>query len=195
MVASRLANMQQGGDRKSEDFKTEISALISQPEAAKLLNVSTDSVQFARKVLDQGTHELIQKVDAGELAVSTAAKIAELPEEEQVEIVSLQAEPLIAQRAKERQIRKPESVSANLPEQNPISTRDELSILRPSHINIPFLISTGSGTEDSPSCCFKSISMFRQIKDIGTSSSFDSKGSSVRLPIRSVIVKIVASTT
>ena len=37
MVASRLANMQEGGDRKSEDFKTEISALISQPEAAAMV--------------------------------------------------------------------------------------------------------------------------------------------------------------
>ena len=74
MVASRLANMQQGGDRKSENFNTEISVLISQPEAAAMLNVSTDSVQFAKKVLDQGSEELIQKVDTGEIAVSTAAK-------------------------------------------------------------------------------------------------------------------------
>jgi len=62
MVASRLANMQHGGDRKSEDFNTEISVLISQPEAAAMLNVSTDSVQFAKKVLDQGSEELISKV-------------------------------------------------------------------------------------------------------------------------------------
>lgn len=34
----------------------------------------------ARKVLDQGSEELIQKVDYGEIAVSTAAKIAELLE-------------------------------------------------------------------------------------------------------------------
>ena len=60
--------MQQGGDRKSENFNTEISVLISQPEAAAMLNVSTDSVQFAKKVLDQGSEELIQKVDTGEIA-------------------------------------------------------------------------------------------------------------------------------
>jgi hypothetical protein len=88
MVASRLANLEHG--QKKAD--TEIS--VSQPEAAKLLNVSTDSVQFARKVLDQGSEALIQKVDAGELAVSAAAKIAELPEEEQVEIVSLSKEEI-----------------------------------------------------------------------------------------------------
>ena len=89
MVASRLANMRQG----ARTDLTEISAM-SQPEAAKLLNVSADSVQFARKVLDQGSEALIQKVDAGELAVSAAAKIAELPEEEQVEIVSLSKEEI-----------------------------------------------------------------------------------------------------
>lgn len=49
LMAAKLANMQQGGDRKSGDFKTENSALISQPEAAKLLSVSTDSVQFVKK--------------------------------------------------------------------------------------------------------------------------------------------------
>ncbi|MCW5599415.1 MAG: hypothetical protein KIT59_09950 [Nitrosomonas sp.] len=41
--------------------------------------------------------------------------------------IALQAEPLIAARAKAQQIRKPESVLANLPEQNPINTRDELA--------------------------------------------------------------------
>lgn len=83
MVASRLANMKQG----ARTDLTEIS-VMSQPEAAAMLNVSTDSVQFAKKVLDQGSEELIQKVDAGEIAVSTAAKIAELPKEEQVEVVA-----------------------------------------------------------------------------------------------------------
>ncbi len=63
MVASRLANMQQG----ARTDLTEIS-VMSQPQAASLLNVSTDSVQFAKKVLDQGSEELIQKVDTGEIA-------------------------------------------------------------------------------------------------------------------------------
>ncbi len=62
MVASRLANMQQG----ARTDLTEIS-VRSQPEAATMLNVSTDSVQFAKKVLDQGSEELISKVDHGDL--------------------------------------------------------------------------------------------------------------------------------
>lgn len=82
MVASRLSNLGHGQKKADVEIST------TQTEAANLLNVSRESVVSARKVLDQGTHELIQKVDAGELAVSTAAKIAELPEEEQVEIVA-----------------------------------------------------------------------------------------------------------
>jgi hypothetical protein len=41
--------------------------------------------------------------------------------------LALQAEPLIAAKAKERQIRKPDSVPANLPGQNQGETRDEPS--------------------------------------------------------------------
>lgn len=88
MVASRLANLEHGQKKADVEIST------TQTEAANLLNVSRESVVSARKVLDQGTEALIQKVDAGELAVSTAAKIAELPEEEQAEIVSLSKEEI-----------------------------------------------------------------------------------------------------
>ena len=52
--------------------------------------------------------------------------------------LALQAEPLIAARAKEQQIRKPESVLANLPEQTPINTRDELATM--SGVSVELLI-------------------------------------------------------
>lgn len=95
MVAARIANMQQG----ARTDLTEISAM-SQPEAAKVLNVSTDSVQFAKKILDKGSKSLIQKVDSGQIAVSTAADISSLPKEEQTEIVA-RGEKEILQAAKE----------------------------------------------------------------------------------------------
>lgn len=72
-----------------------------------MLNVSIDSIQFARKVLDQGSEELISKVDRGEVAVSTAATIAELPKKEQVEIVA-RGEKEILQAAKEIRANKAE---------------------------------------------------------------------------------------
>jgi len=58
MVASRLANMAEGRPSKTTEFSA-----VSQHEAAAKLNVSTDSTQFAKKVLTQGTQELINKVD------------------------------------------------------------------------------------------------------------------------------------
>ena len=70
MVASRLANMQQGARTDLVEIST-----MSQTQAADLLNVSRESVISAKKVLDQGSEELIQKVDAGEISVSAAAKM------------------------------------------------------------------------------------------------------------------------
>ena len=68
MVASRLANMQRGNPN-FVNSNVEISTIeVSQTEAANLLNVSRESVISARKVLDQGSEELIQKVDTGEIA-------------------------------------------------------------------------------------------------------------------------------
>ena len=68
MVASRLATLEIGSNQH-----VEIST-PSQSQAAEMLNVSRESLISARKVLDQGSEELIQKVDTGEIAVSTAAK-------------------------------------------------------------------------------------------------------------------------
>ena len=59
--ARRLANLSNG----QKSSATENS--VAQPEAAAMLNVSTDSVQFAKKVLDQGSEELISKIDRGEI--------------------------------------------------------------------------------------------------------------------------------
>jgi hypothetical protein len=53
---------------------------MSQDTAATLLNVARTSVQRARTVIDKGTDELKHAVDQGHIAVSVAAKAAELPE-------------------------------------------------------------------------------------------------------------------
>ncbi|MXS77202.1 hypothetical protein ABF87_04340 [Nitrosomonas sp. JL21] len=68
MVASRLAKLEVGTNQH-----VEIST-PSQAKAAEMLNVSRESVISARKVIDQGSVELIKKVDAGKIAVSTTAK-------------------------------------------------------------------------------------------------------------------------
>jgi len=102
MVAGRLADM-----RRGDNQHTEISA-TSQAQAAKILNVSTDSVQFAKKVIDTGTQELVDMVDHGEVAVSTASIISELPEAEQGDVIA-RGEKEILKVAKEIRAKKTES--------------------------------------------------------------------------------------
>lgn len=70
MVASRLATLSLGSNQH-----VEIST-PSQSDAAKPLNVSTDSdsVQFARKVLDQGSQELIAKLIMVSLDLSISTR-------------------------------------------------------------------------------------------------------------------------
>ena len=84
MVAARLADMQQGS-------RTDLSPIgeKSQAETAALLNVGKRSVERAAKVQAEGSDSLIASVDAGEVAVSVAADVAELPKGEQEEVVAI----------------------------------------------------------------------------------------------------------
>lgn len=60
LVAAKLANMDRGNPNFN-NANTENSVIaVSQNEAAKLLNVSTDSVQFAKKDLELGSEKLIE---------------------------------------------------------------------------------------------------------------------------------------
>src|SRR5262245_25619135 len=77
MVAAKIANLGQGS---RTDLQPSVnSQKVSQPEAAELLNVSTWTVSKAKKVLDEGAPALVEKVEQGAVAVSTAAEIAALP--------------------------------------------------------------------------------------------------------------------
>lgn len=85
MVGTRIATLNNAGRPKliSEN------SLITQAEAAKTVNVSIDVIKFAKKVIDKGAPELIESVQSGKVKVSLASDIAELPNSEQVEIVSM----------------------------------------------------------------------------------------------------------
>jgi len=74
MVAGRIANMRQGGDRRSDQEAN--LPLETRAAAADKLNVSLRSVGSARKVLDHGVPELVAAVDAGTVAVSATSKPA-----------------------------------------------------------------------------------------------------------------------
>jgi N6-adenosine-specific RNA methylase IME4 len=81
MIALAMANMPSG-------YRTDLQPSanlpkVSQADAAKMVGVSTRSVTSAAAVRDKGTPELVERVKRGEVAVSLAAKVAELPKQEQ----------------------------------------------------------------------------------------------------------------
>jgi len=82
MVAARMANMP--SHRPSESRSID---LLSQSQAAEVVNVSVPSLKRAKVVLDKGTPELIGAVEQGEIAVSQAAQIARMEPEAQAAIV------------------------------------------------------------------------------------------------------------
>lgn len=86
MVAAKLEALTHGGDRKS---KTQICVLnVTRKEAAERVNVSERSVNSAKKVLKKGSQSLVDAVENGQIAVSVAAKIAEMEPEKQHQIIA-----------------------------------------------------------------------------------------------------------
>jgi N6-adenosine-specific RNA methylase IME4 len=98
MVAAKLATLRLGDNQHTaqaapigapafdlgeDPAVTEPQAIVTQPEAADMMSVGRRSVQRAVVVQEKGTQELQDAVEAGNVAVSTAAEIAERPAEEQ----------------------------------------------------------------------------------------------------------------
>ena len=84
MVAAKLANLKDGQTKAG----AQICAPVSQEDAAEKLKVSRRSVQSATKVKDDAIPEVIQAVERGDVTVSTAAEIVELPQAEQRKVVA-----------------------------------------------------------------------------------------------------------
>jgi N6-adenosine-specific RNA methylase IME4/ParB-like chromosome segregation protein Spo0J len=103
IVAARIATLEHGDNQhRSIDLPS-----VSQSDAAELLNVSVPSLKRAKQVIDRGAPELVQAVERGDVAVSTAADIADLELEEQREVVA-RGEKEILQAAKQIRARKQE---------------------------------------------------------------------------------------
>lgn len=85
MVAAKIANMS-SSDFRGNQHTANLQEATTRAEAADQLNVSERSVNSAKKVQSQGTAELNDRVEQGEVSVSAAATIAAIPEEEQEEI-------------------------------------------------------------------------------------------------------------
>jgi ParB-like chromosome segregation protein Spo0J len=111
MVAAKVANMAEGRP------KTASLDAVSQQRAANMLNVSRSSVQRAAIVQAKATPELLRRVERGEVNVSVAAKVAELPEPEQQRMAHMSEAVLSKQSVRayaRRQAREAEPVPAGM---------------------------------------------------------------------------------
>lgn len=86
MIAAELANHRHGGDRRSDQAAT--LPLVSQGEAARLMNVSARSVRDAAKVKNDGGSELVIAVKKGDVSVAAAAKVAKQAREVQRKVLT-----------------------------------------------------------------------------------------------------------
>jgi ParB-like chromosome segregation protein Spo0J len=86
-IAARIANLPAHRPNKQATLPTS-EPPVTQAEAAEIMGVSERSVRKARKVREKGTKKLQQSVAAGEVSVSRAAEIAELPKPQQNSAVS-----------------------------------------------------------------------------------------------------------
>jgi ParB-like chromosome segregation protein Spo0J len=86
MVAARIATMRQG--ERTDLEPTAHLQNVSRAHAASLLRVSPRSVADAHRVQERGVPELVRAVEAGEMAVSAAARVASLEPQDQREQLS-----------------------------------------------------------------------------------------------------------
>ena len=93
MVAAKVANLTHG-QRADLARDANLHVLpVTRDEAAGLLNVSPRSVATAKSVLESAKPETIKAVESGGMAPSLAAKVIELPEEDQELIEAMNEEP------------------------------------------------------------------------------------------------------
>ena len=79
----QAAGESHGRGKVSDNCPEPIQSAKASDEAGAVFNVSGKSVERAEAVLEQGSAKVIAAVEQGTLAVSTAAKLCELPKREQ----------------------------------------------------------------------------------------------------------------
>lgn len=80
MMAAKVSNLTQGQ-------KADTANAVSQEQAASMFKVSADSLQRAKRVIDNGIPEIKEAVWADQISVSKAAEVAALPYKEQKRFV------------------------------------------------------------------------------------------------------------
>ena len=97
MLAAEIKPLFEKEARERQGKRTDLGASLRPSErgkasghAAKIVNVSSRSVESANKVKRDGVPELTEAVKTGKISVSSAARIADLPPDDQRTIVSLE---------------------------------------------------------------------------------------------------------
>lgn len=86
MAAARIATLRNGQ-------RSDLIEGVPIGTASEMANASDRSTKRARKVLDKGSKELVRAVDAGEIPVSRAATVVDLPKREQLAAATKKDEP------------------------------------------------------------------------------------------------------
>lgn len=93
MAAARISTLRDGQKTAAAPIGAPGSAPgVSQTQAATRMNVGRRTVQRAHEVLEKGSKPLQAAVDAGEISVSKAASVVDLPKSEQLAAAKAPAE-------------------------------------------------------------------------------------------------------
>lgn len=84
MAAARIETYRHGGTERFDGASQDANLHLGRKAAAESLSVSPRSVASARKVIDEGSKPLQRAVDSGEVSVSRAAAVVDLPKSEQL---------------------------------------------------------------------------------------------------------------
>lgn len=86
MAAAKVATLAKGSNQHTA------RAVSSQSEAADKFDVSPDSIQRARKVVERGSKALQEAVESGEVPLKKAAAVVDLPKKEQLKAAKAKPE-------------------------------------------------------------------------------------------------------
>jgi N6-adenosine-specific RNA methylase IME4 len=112
-------------------------AIVTQPEAADMMNVGRRSVQRAAVVQEKGSPELQAAVEAGKVAVSTAADIAEqLPADEQAKVAAMSQKDILAEA---KRIRKEQNDARRAERSDELKRLAEASTALPTGRKFPLI--------------------------------------------------------
>lgn len=89
MAAAKMANLEKGRPKENAGIPA-----ITQSDAAKMFDVSRDSVQVAAKIEREAPAEVAQAVLDGAMSLNLAAQVAELPAEAQQTVAAASPEEI-----------------------------------------------------------------------------------------------------